>query len=165
MNARLCLYAAAVLSTLLMCASCSQPSRAPAPSQFAISDEHYHGPPITVNVLRQQYLDPIQYIAVIEITAPTGGWHAVLDHAEVDQDEQDNPGIAKVYITLTAPGENEMVTQALQPHHITFRTTDSFEEAEVFIRLHRRGQPPRNYIGANLTSPHVPMHHPSIGDS
>jgi hypothetical protein len=125
---------------MLLCASCQQPNPARSGGERPISDGPYDGPPVTVDVLVQRYLDPVEYIAVVEIIAPTGGWEANLDEAYMVEAEDESPATARLYITLQGPGEGEMVTQALVMHHLTFRSTEPFEEAQVHVRLHRRGE-------------------------
>ena len=143
----------AALAALILLVSCQAAgrdgSRAGDGHSLPVADEPYDGPPVTVDVLVQRYLEQPEYIAVVEVIAPTGGWEANLDDAAIESDDDDYEeevgGTARLYITLRSPGADEAVTQALVAHHVTYRSTEAFEAAEVFVRLHPRGEAAGRY--------------------
>ncbi len=100
----------------------------------------YDGPAVTVDRLVQRMVEPPEYVAVAEITAPTGGWVVTLDHARVTDDEQ-----LRMFLTVEGPGADEIVTQALVVHHVTHRTEREFEAVEVYVRSYRRSEAPGGY--------------------
>jgi hypothetical protein len=81
----------------------------------------------------QQESFPLQCVANIEITTPTGGWTLALDQAKVVGDT------AKIFMTLEKPAKDEMVTQVLVTHREQFKSADPrFEHAEVYIHVAQR---------------------------
>ena len=98
-----------------------------------IDSTPYSGPQATVKVLQLESF-PVQCVASIEITTPTGGWTLTLDQAKVVGDT------AKIFMTLEKPAQGEMVTQALVTHGEQFKSVDPcFEHAEVYIHVAQRG--------------------------
>lgn len=131
------------LCTLVLAGACQNSGNTSDVStdQRPVVDEPYDGPDVTIDVLTQRMMDEPEQVIVLEIVAPTGGHELTLDEAVVD--EQDKS--ASLYVTLTQPGEDEMVTQALQAHHLTYRDTAEFETVRVYVRQHRRGEEPGAY--------------------
>ena len=94
----------------------------------------YVGPPVSVKLLQLQTYPP-QSVISIQLTAPTGGWKLWLDRGEVVNN------VAKAYFTLERPGKDEMVTQSLVQLNSGYKTTSSFERAEIYINSTQRGIP------------------------
>ena len=97
-----------------------------------VSVDKYAGPPARLRVL-QRGSDPVQYVAEVTITSPTGGWTLQLDEGHVID------GTANVFFTLEKPADDEMVTQALVDHRKLFATSDRFTAVDVYIHLAQRG--------------------------
>lgn len=94
----------------------------------------YDGPPVSVRVSQEKRLPPIS-TATVEVRVPTGGWELAIDRTEID----DNT--AHIYATLQRPGQGDMVTQALETLHVSFRSEHPpFEHAHVYINMTRRGE-------------------------
>jgi hypothetical protein len=92
----------------------------------------YDGPPATVRTVALK-THPAQYLATVEVTAPTGGWTLTLDKNELVN------GVLKLYLTLERPGAGELVTQSLVPLQASLQTTERVERAEAHIFVAQRG--------------------------
>ena len=110
----------------------ASPAPPPPPTSSPAAARPYTGPPVTAHVVMLKTY-PAQYVASIELTAPTGGWKLTLDKGEIAGDA------AKVYFTLERPGKDEMVTQSLVKLDGSFKTTVAFTKAEIYINLSQRG--------------------------
>ncbi len=112
------------------------PTTPPTPGDSnlpAIDPSPYSGPAAVVKALQLESF-PVQCVASIEVTTPTGGWTLALDQAAVVGDT------AKIFLTLEKPGEGEMVTQALVTHREQFKSTNPcFQHAEVYVHVAQRG--------------------------
>lgn len=92
----------------------------------------YTGPPVTVQVMQAKRKPPIS-TAIIEATVPTGGWTLAIDETKIEGD------LAKIYLTLEGPGQDEVVTQVLTTLNQTFTSENPpFEHADVYVHVARR---------------------------
>jgi len=92
----------------------------------------YEGPKVKLDLLQRESF-PVQHVAAIEITVPTGGWSLNLDKTEVLD------GTAVIHLSLERPGDDEIVTQALVTLREQFVSTDPpFIKAKVFAHLAKR---------------------------
>jgi hypothetical protein len=99
-----------------------------------ITREPYIGPRAAVSVSRDPGFEQSN-LAIVVLTAPTGGWVLTLDEADVRNGE------AILLLTLEQPGPDEVVTMALVTHRAEFRSSrDSFHTAKAYIRLTTRGE-------------------------
>ena len=100
----------------------------PSPSEA----KPYAGPKVKLDLLQRESF-PVQHVASIEITVPNGGYSLNLDKTEVID------GTAIIHLTLEAPGDDEMVTQALVTLREQFVSSDPpFTKAKVFVHLAKR---------------------------
>jgi hypothetical protein len=142
-----------IILTVLLASGCSSDQQKPTTSQTrpeppqvspeptmpsgaqlpAIDAAQYTGPAATVKVLQLESF-PVQCVASIEVTTPTGGWTLAIDQAKVID------GTAKIFMTLEKPAKDEMVTPALVTHREQFKSVDPcFTHAEVYIHVAQRG--------------------------
>jgi len=106
----------------------------PSPAPDASVSKPYEGPRVKLEVLQRE-MHPVQHVAAIEITVPTGGWSLNLDKTEVID------GTANIYLTLERPGDDEMVTQALvtlREQVVRSEPDPIFTKARVFVHLAKR---------------------------
>lgn len=94
-------------------------------------DQRYAGPPVTVQVIRVDGVESVS-TAIIDVTAPTGGWNFTVDDSKYLGDT------VQIFMTLEGPGADEMVTQSLVPHQQQFTGDQPFTKAEVYIHMARR---------------------------
>jgi len=137
---------AVVAMTCAMLASCQSTSTPAAPgadnaASREIQPGPYTGPAMTVDLLTQRMMDTPERVAVLEVIAPTGGHEFMLDDAAVDAEAKH----LQLFVTLVQPGADEVTTQALATHHLTYRNTTMFETVEVFVRTYRSGEPTTAY--------------------
>jgi hypothetical protein len=105
----------------------AKPTPAPAPT-FPIEEKPYGGPPID---LRMQYIDDAKRIQVdITAQAPTGGWALTLDG------QMRYFSTLQLFVTLTPPAPDAMVTQAMTElqavHREIYMPT---ERVEIYARV------------------------------
>ncbi|TVQ50968.1 MAG: hypothetical protein EA377_13545 [Phycisphaerales bacterium] len=130
---------AAILLVLLMCAGC-QPARS-ATDAPQIGRGSYDGPPITVDLQERGRMVEL----TLTLTAPTGGYRFVLDDAEIREEAQSR--VASLFLTLESPARDEMVTQALIDHELTWtRHQDAFDEVQVYVNQRARGEEGRRAV-------------------
>jgi len=94
----------------------------------------YKGPAFNAQLAVRES-EPPQTIVNYEVTVPTGGWDLQRDRVERED------GVLKLYLTLTKPRPDEVVTQALE----TFRDlydagAEEVERAELRVKLLTRGE-------------------------
>jgi hypothetical protein len=100
----------------------------------ADEEPQYAGPELSIDVLVMESF-PEQYAALFKVTTNTGGWKLTLDRVAWEG------RTLKAYLTLEAPGIDELVTQALEDHEVRHAAgTKKIERAEAYVRLTRRGE-------------------------
>ena len=130
---------AAILLVLLVCAGC-QPARS-ATDAPQIGRGSYDGPPITVDLHERGRMIEL----TLTLTAPTGGYRFMLDDAEIREEAPSR--VASLFLTLEAPAHDEMVTQALVDHEVTWtRHRDAFDEVQVYVNQRTRGDEGRRAV-------------------
>jgi hypothetical protein len=128
---------------MMSCRSPAPPPATPAPraspaarsvsvAQAApsLSSSPYEGPGVTIGVR------PIAGMleATVSVIFPTGGWELRSDGSRVTD------GLGVIHLTFVGPGPNEMVSQAVEQKEWTWRSTQPFSRAEVWVYMVRRGQ-------------------------
>jgi hypothetical protein len=104
----------------------------PRPASDPSASNRYEGPKVKLDLLQRESF-PVQHVAAIEITVPSGGWSLNLDKTEVID------GTAIIHLTLERPGDDEIVTQALVTLREQFMSADPpFTKAKVFVHLAKR---------------------------
>ncbi len=125
------------LAFLLLATAGCQSARS-ATDPLPIGRGSYDGPPIELGFHERGRMVEL----TLTLTAPTGGYRFVLDHAEIrdDQDDQEGLRIASLFLSLEAPAPDEMVTQALVEHELNWsRHHDAFDEIRVYVNQRTRG--------------------------
>jgi hypothetical protein len=117
-----------------------EPPKSSAHDIVVNEDDKYEGPPVRVRRLQLQS-EPPQQVVNIEVTNNTGGWTLQIDKAEVAE------GVARIYMTLTRPAPDDVVTQAITTLSQSYTTDRPLHTARVYVNFTQRGveQASRDY--------------------
>jgi len=102
---------------------------------FEPVEDPHEGPPFTFEVDVEESATNLAW----SVEVPSGGWSLSFDRAQSNR----ITGAIDVYVTLTAPGPEETVTQALETHEGDYRHgRTAFDRAQLLVRMIERGEDP-----------------------
>lgn len=121
-------------------ACCNSPDDAPPAPNAAGSGSpgggtpiyDYEGPPIEAAIT----MDGGARVLKVDVTVPSGGWEFVLDGVEPLKGAA---GACVVKLTLTQPGADDIVTQALETHTQRVAVQDGIRSCKVTVSRVQRG--------------------------
>ena len=99
-------------------------------AQATDSAAPYEGPRVTLTLNK----DGGTVKATVKVTFPTGGWELQHDSSGV------KGGVGVAHLTFSGPAPDDMVAQVLNEKSWAWESPESFERAEVWVRIVRRGQ-------------------------